>query len=281
MKKDPPPSAPWRAVSRRLRVHRSWRFLRLRGAGGSLPCSPAVAAAAPTPPGDRRGGFDSPAGSCRRTFGAEHKLVPARRGQQLLVDQRKRSSPRRWLASGARTRCSIERGSLEVKFAVRHPRGDVSAPFLDVILLKSTCPVARPLRTQVSAPWRQFRPRVALEPPTGQLRLIVTVNLCRAGSPQPSYSRPDPCHSIDFTPPRFRFLLSLVARRRSARAYRRPRARPRRGEGVQDMQLDGTVASRRIWRSSRSPVPVPVAHCAPRMQCRSTPPTLVPRPHRG
>ena len=79
----------------------------------------------------------------------------------------------------------------------------------------------------------------------------------------------------------FVFCLSLVARRRSARAYRRPRARPRRGEGVQDMQLDGTVASRRIWRSSRSPVPVPVAHCAPRMQCRSTPPTLVPRPHRG
>ena len=127
----------------------------------------------------------------------------------------------------------------------------------------------------------QFRPRVALESTTGQLRLIGTVNLCRAGSPQPSYSRPDPCHSIDFTPPRFRFRQSLVARRRSARAYRRPRARARRGEGVQDMQLDGTVASRRIWRSSRSPVPVPVAHCAPRMQCRSTPPTLVPRPHRG
>ena len=264
-----------------MRVHRSWRFLRLRGAGGSLPCSPAVAAAAPTPPGDRRGGFDSPAGSCRRTFGAEHKLVPARRGQQLLVDQRKRSSPRRWLASGARTRCSIERGSLEVKFAVRHPRGDVSAPFLDVIRLKSTCPVARPSEHRFLLIGDQFRPRVALEPTTGQFRLIGTVNLCRAGSPQPSYSRPDPCHSIDFTPPRFRFLLSLVARRRSARAYRRPRARPRRGEGVQDMQLDGTVASRRIWRSSRSPVPVPVAHCAPRMQCRSTPPTLVPRPHRG
>ena len=158
--------SPWRAVSRRLRVHRSWRFLRLRGAGGSLPCSPAVAAAAPTPPGDRRGGFDSPAGSCRRTFGAEHKLVPARRGQQLLVDQRKRSSPRRWLASGARTRCSIERGSLEVKFAVRHPRGDVSAPFLDVIqaltVLKSM-PLLPNCRTQVSAPWRPIsttsRPR--------------------------------------------------------------------------------------------------------------------------
>ena len=78
---------------------------------GGLPCSPAVLAAAPTPPGDGRGGFDSPAGSCRRTFGAEHKLVPARRGQQLLVDQRKRSSPRRWLASGARTRWSFETAS--------------------------------------------------------------------------------------------------------------------------------------------------------------------------
>ena len=127
----------------------------------------------------------------------------------------------------------------------------------------------------------QFRPRVALEPTTGQLRLIGTVNLCRAGSPQPSYSRPDPCHSIDFTPPRFRFRQSLVARRRSARAYRRPRARPRRSEGVQDMQLDGTAVCRCAGPSSRSPVPVPVAHCAPRMQCRSTPPTLVPRPHRG
>ena len=80
----PPHEGPWRAVSRRLRVHRSWRFLRLRGAGGSLPCSPAVAAAAPTPPGDRRGGFDSPAGSCRRTFGAEHKLVLARTAEKLL-----------------------------------------------------------------------------------------------------------------------------------------------------------------------------------------------------
>ena len=142
-----------------------------------------------------------------------------------------------------------------------------------------TCPTHRTHRFLLLGD--QFRPRAALEPTTGQLRLIGTVNLCRAGSPQPSYSPLDPRSAIDFTPPRFRFLLSLVARRRSARAYRRPRARPRRGEGVQDMQLDGTVASRRIWRSSRSPVPMPVAHCAPRMQCRSTPPTLVPRPHRG
>ena len=185
------------------------------------------------------------------------------------------------MASDARSRCSIERGSLEVKFAVRAPRGKVLAPFLDVFRLKSTCPVARPSEHRFLLLGDQFRPRAALEPTAWHLRLIGTVNLCRAGSPQPSYSRPDPCHSIDFTPPRFRFRLSLVARRRSARAYRRPRARARRGEGVQDMQLDGTVASRRIWRSSRSPVPVPVAHCAPRMQCRSTPPTLVPRPHRG
>ena len=80
----PPPGAPNRRSPRRLRVHRSWRFLHLRGAGGSLPCSPAVAAAAPTPPGDRRGGYDSPAGSCRRTFGAEHKLVPARTAAKLV-----------------------------------------------------------------------------------------------------------------------------------------------------------------------------------------------------
>ena len=192
MKKDPPTTGPWRAVSRRLRVHRSWRFLRLRAPRGSLPCSPAVAAAAPTPPGDQRGGFDSPAGSCRRTFGAEHKLVPARRGQQLLVDQRKRSSPRRWLASGARTRCSIERSSLEVKFAVRAPRCKVGAPFLDVIRLKSTCPVARPSEHRFLLLGDQFRPRAALEPTAWHLRLIGTVNLCRAGSPQPPNSPPYP-----------------------------------------------------------------------------------------
>ena len=71
-------------VSCRLREPRSWRFLHFRGAGGSLPCSPAVAAAAPTPPGDQRGGCDSPAGSCRRTFGAEHELVRARTAEKLV-----------------------------------------------------------------------------------------------------------------------------------------------------------------------------------------------------
>ena len=110
--------------------------------------------------------------------------------------------PRRWMASDARSRCSIERGSLEVKFAVRAPRGKVLAPFLDVIRLKSTCPVARPSEHRFLLLGDQFRPRAALEPTAWHLRLIGTVNLCRAGSPQPSYSRPDPCHSIDFTPPR-------------------------------------------------------------------------------
>jgi hypothetical protein len=138
-----------------------------------------------------------------------------------------------------------ERGALEV--VVRNGELDGSAPsstysfvpaaplpcdLQALTALKST--LLPDCRTQVSAPWRQFRPRVALEPTTGQLRLIGTVNLCRAGSPQPSYSRPDPCHSIDFTLPRFRFLLSLVARRRSARAYRQPRARPRCVGGAQD-----------------------------------------------
>ena len=140
-----------------------------------------------------------------------------------------------------------ERGALEV--VVRNGELEGSAPsstysfgsaaplpcdLQALTALKST-PLLPDCRTQVSAPWRQFRPRVALEPTTGQLRLIGTVNLCRAGSPQPSYSRPDPCHSIDFTLPRFRFLLSLVARRRSARAYRRPRARPRCVGGAQDL----------------------------------------------
>ena len=148
-------------------------------------------------------------------------------------------------------------------------------------VLKSSlfCPT---LRTQVSAPWRPIsttsRPRayrMALQAhrhgqsvPRGVASAFVLT------SRSLSFDRFYPSS-------RFRFRQSLVARRRSARAYRRPRARPRRSEGVQDMQLDGTVASRRIRRSSRSPVPVPVAHCAPRMQCRSTPPTLVPRPHRG
>jgi len=189
--------------------------------------------------------------------------------------------PRRWLASGARTRWSFETASLEVIFAVRTPRLDIGAPFLDLIPLKSTRPVARPSEHRFLLLGGQFRPQGTIGPGTFHVRLVSTVNLCRAGPPQPPNSPLDPISAIDFTPLRFRFLLSLVARRRSARAYRRPRARPRRGEGVQDMQLDGTVASRRIWRSSRSPVPVPVAHCAPRMHCYDTPPTLVPRSHRG
>lgn len=235
-------------------------------------------AACLAPPRDRRALAGSPRGS---RAPRHRRQLQAGGRRQLPGPPAPTSSLRRWLASGARTRCSIERGSLEVIFPVRTPRGDVGAPFLACFtsFVRASC--ARPTRHRFLLLGDQCRPRAALEPTTGQLRLIGTVNLCRAGSPQPSYSRPDPCHSIDFTPPRFRFRQSLVARRRSARAYRRPRARPRRGEGVQDMQLDGTVASRRIWRSSRSPVPVPVAHCAPLMQCRSTPPALVPRPHRG
>ena len=100
--------------------------------------------------------------------------------------------PRRWMASNARSRCSIERGSLEVKFAVRHPRGDVSAPFLDVIRLKSTCPVARPSEHRFLLLGDQFRPRAALEPTAWHLTLVGTVNLCRAGSPQPPNSPPYP-----------------------------------------------------------------------------------------
>ena len=108
---QPPTQGPWRAGVGSLEITVHGAFCTSAAPRGGLPCSPAVLAAAPTPPGDGRGGFDSPAGSCRRTFGAEHKLVPARRGQQLLVDQRKRSSPRRWLASGARTRWSFETAS--------------------------------------------------------------------------------------------------------------------------------------------------------------------------
>ena len=154
-------------------------------------------------------------------------------------------------------------------------------PFLVCFLGLSDAFCARPSEHRFLLLGGQFRPQGTIGPGTFHVRLVSTVNLCRAGPPQPPNSPLDPISAIDFTPPRFRFLLSLVARRRSARAYRRPRARPRRGEGVQDMQLDGTVASRRIWRSSRSPVPVPVAHCAPRMHCYDTPPTLVPRSHRG
>ena len=52
--------------------------------------------------------------------------------------------------------------------------------------------LCRPTRHRFLLLGGRFRPRVALEPTTGQLRLIGTVNLCRAGSPQPPNSPPYP-----------------------------------------------------------------------------------------
>ena len=71
------------------------------------------------------------------------------------------------------------------------------------------------------------------------------------------------------------------ARRRSARAHRRPRARSRRAGGAKDLPLRGAAASRGAGPSSGSPMPVPVAHGALCACLRDTPPTLVPSPHRG
>ena len=71
------------------------------------------------------------------------------------------------------------------------------------------------------------------------------------------------------------------ARRRSARAHRRPRARSRRAGGAKDLPLRGAAASHGAGPSSGSPVPVPVAHGALCVCLHDTPPTLVPSPHRG
>ena len=71
------------------------------------------------------------------------------------------------------------------------------------------------------------------------------------------------------------------ARRRSARAHRRPRARSRRAGGAKDLPLRGAAASRGAGPSSGSLVPVPVAHGALCACLHDMPPTSVPSPHRG
>ena len=135
--------------------------------------------------------------------------------------------------------------------------------------------------TQVLLLYGRFRPHVAIDPRACDLKLVGAVHLRRAGSPRPSNSPLDPRSAIDFALLFVCVLCSHVARRRPAREHRRPRARSRRVGGAHDVQLDGAAASRHAEPSSRSPVPVPAAHGALGMCLDDTPPTLVPRPHRG
>ena len=139
----------------------------------------------------------------------------------------------------------------------------------------------RPTRRRFLLLYGRFRPQVASAPRTFDLKLSFAVILLRERPPQPSNSPLDPRSAIDFALLFVCVLCSHVARWRPAREHRRPRARSRRVGGAHDVQQDGAAASRHAEPSSRSPVPVPAAHGALGTCLDDTPPTLVPRPHRG
>ena len=154
-------------------------------------------------------------------------------------------------------------------------------PFLDTKHPLTARSCQPPTRHRFLLLGGRFRPQVAIGPRTFHLTLSSAVILLRARPSQPSNSPLDPRSAIDFALLLACALCSHVARRRSARAQRRPRARPRRVGGAHDLQLGGPAACRRAGPSSRSPVPVPTAHGAPGTCLECTPPTLVPWPHRG
>ena len=139
----------------------------------------------------------------------------------------------------------------------------------------------RPTRRRFLLLYGRFRPQVAIDPRTFDLKLSFAVILPRERPPQPSNSPLDPRSAIDFALLFPCVLCSHVARRRPASAHRRHRARPRRVGGAHDFQLGGTAACRHAGPSSCSPVPVPGAHGALGMCLDDMPPTLVPRPYHG
>ena len=214
-------------------------------------------AARPSAPSTSR----SPPGNCRKLFaqGRVEAMAGERRAHEVLVLERQLEGNYSRSNSAARHRSALPCIRADKKYA--------SFP--------------RPTRRRFLLLYGRFRPQVAIGPRTFDLKLSFAVILLRERPPQPSNSPLDPRSAIDFALLFPCVLCSHVARRRPASAHRRHRARSRRVGGAYDFQLDGAAACRHAGPSSRSPVPVPVAHGALGMCLDDTPPTLVPRPCRG